>query len=31
MEKKGKNFGIIESRLLKIDDGRLYQVDKGHG
>ena len=29
MEKKGKNFGIAEWRLLKIDDGNLYQVAKG--
>ena len=28
MEKKGKNFGISEWRLLKIEADRLFQVDK---
>ena len=26
MEKKGKNLGLIESRLLKIQEGKLFQV-----
>ena len=28
MEKKGKNFGISEWRLLKIEGEKLFQVDK---
>jgi hypothetical protein len=27
MEKRGKNLGLAQTRLFKIEDGLLYQVD----